>query len=89
MTNGGKRAGAGGKAGSVRPNFHAFVTPKDIQKYMDWVKANYQSDMKLAVWYGDHLFGKAIQPLGNPDGSALTILFDNAFTPSPEGSRTK
>jgi hypothetical protein len=78
-TRGGKRQGAGVKQDSIRPNFFAFVTPEDITDYMDWVKKNYKKDPRLAKWYGDHLFGQAIQPLSNPDGSSLTITFDRSF----------
>ena len=63
MVKGGKRNGAGNKRGSTRPNFFAFVTPKDIKDYMIWVLANYREDKQLALWLGDHLFGKAFQPL--------------------------
>ena len=76
---GGKRQNAGNKKDSTRPNFFAFVSPKDITDYLDWVKANYKRDSRLAQWYGDHLFGRAVQPVeGNMQGN-LTIHFDESF----------
>lgn len=71
--------GAGNKEGSIRPNFTMYTSEDDIKEFMTWVKENYKKSDKLATWYGDHIFGKAIQPLGNPDGSPLTITFDSAF----------
>lgn len=73
MSRGGRRKGAGGKEGQIKPNFFAFVTPEDIKEYMDWVKANYKKDKKLAVWYGDHLFGKPVQPIGNDDDKPFKV----------------
>lgn len=87
MKRGGKRKGAGNKEGSTRPNFYAFVTPKDIKDYMLWVKANFKTNDKLAVWYGDHLFGKAQQPISGPEGGPIEITLikyaNGDTTPSP------
>lgn len=52
---------------------------KDIDTFMEFLLANYMEDSRLMVWMGDHLFGKAPQPLSNPDGSALSIVFDAQF----------
>lgn len=71
--HGGKREGAGVKEGSIRPNFFKFVTPDDVQDYMDWVLDNYKKDNKLATWLGDHLFGKAVQPIGNDGDEPFKI----------------
>lgn len=81
MALGGKRKGAGNKEGSTRPNFFKFVTPDDVTKYMDWVLKNYKKNPKLAMWLGDHIFGKAVQPVAGDDGKGnivpiLAQLFD-------------
>jgi len=70
----------------TRPKFHTFVSPEDVQEFMSWVKENYKTDKKLAVWYGDHLFGKALQPVeGNITGD-LTLSFDESFH-TPEATQ--
>ena len=71
MKNGGKRTGAGNKTGSVRPNFNAYWKPQEIKDYMIWLKANYQSSPDLTKYVGDHLFGKARQPLTGEDGGPI------------------
>ena len=73
---GGKRKNAGNKEGSVRPNFSAFWTQKEILAFMDWVKDNYKTDHRLAVWAGDHLFGKAPQPLTGEEGNPIQVIFE-------------
>ena len=77
-----KGSGVGNKEGSVRPNFFKFVTPKDIEDYMKWVLKNYKKNPKLAMWFGDHLFGKAVQPIGNDGDKPLKLSFDSAFNGS-------
>lgn len=73
MAHGGKRAGAGGKKGSIRPNFNMHWSQEDIAAYMQWVKENYQNDIRLATWVGDHLFGKAPQPISGDEDNPLTV----------------
>ncbi len=77
--HGGKRQGAGAKEGQIRPNFYKLVTPDDVHDYMQWVLKNYKKNPKLAIWLGDHLFGKAVQPIGNDNGQPLIVQFDPAF----------
>lgn len=67
-----------------RPQFWTYTTEVERKDFAAWVKKEYKHDPYLAKWYGDQLFGKAIQPIGNEDGQALLIKFDNAFA-----SRTK
>ena len=75
MTNhGGKREGAGNKEGSVRPNFYKFVDQDEVREFMDWVKKNYKKNPRLAIWYGEHLFGKATQPVSGENGEPLTFV---------------
>ncbi|MHB0977946.1 MAG: hypothetical protein ACYC1K_00860 [Minisyncoccota bacterium] len=75
MTNhGGKRQGAGNKEGSERPNFYKFVEQTEVREFMDWVKKNYKKNPRLAIWYGDHLFGKASLPITGDGGGPLTIV---------------
>lgn len=62
-----------------RPQFYIYVTEIERKEYAKWVKENYKKDPQLAKWYGDQLFGKAVQPLGNDNGQPLVIQFDSAF----------
>lgn len=73
MSNGGKRIGAGNKKGVIRPNFTDYVSGKDIQSFMDWVLKIYKKNPRLAQWFGDHMFGKAMQPITGQDGGPIEI----------------
>lgn len=73
MAKGGKRKGSGNKVGNVRPNFNAYWDSKDVKEYMTWLKANYQKSPDLIKYVGDHLFGKAIQPLTGEGGGPIQI----------------
>ena len=64
---------------TTRPQFYTYVTEIERREYAKWVKENYKKDAQLAKWYGDQMFGKAVQPLGNDNGQPLIIQFDNAF----------
>jgi hypothetical protein len=61
-------------------SIHDFAKEKDAREFLNYVKKNYKKSDKLATWYGDHLFGKAPQPLTGADGGALIISFDNTFS---------
>ena len=81
MARGGKREGAGAKLGSVRPKITDYWTQDDIADYFTHLKKNYKKSDRLAVFVGEHIMGKAIQPLGNDDTGVLNVQFVNAFTP--------
>lgn len=71
---------AGRKEGSVNlPKFQDYFTQKEIVEFMIDLKERSKSSDKIAVFVAEHLFGKAMQPIGNPDGSPLSITFDSAF----------
>ena len=44
-----------------RPQFHEYTTEEERRDYVKWVKKQYKLDPQLAKWYGDQLFGKALQ----------------------------
>ena len=67
------------KGATNRPQFYTYTTEIERKEYVKWVKENYKKDANLAKWYGDQLFGKAVQPLGNDNGQPLVITFDNAL----------
>ena len=74
---------------TTRPQFHTYTNEIDRKAFVVWVQKNYKKNPKLATWYGDQLFGKAVQPLGNDEGKPLIVSFDNAFTQQPKGSSPK
>jgi hypothetical protein len=80
MAKGGARPGAGRPLGSKNKySIHDFFTKKDVEEFIEFLKANYMEDPKLMVWLGEHLFGKAVQPLANDNGQPLMIAFDPHF----------
>jgi hypothetical protein len=78
-THGGKREGSGGKLGQVRPKLTDYWSQDDIEEYFYWLKENYKKDTGLAKFVGEHIMGKAVQPIGNDDGKPLIVQFDSAF----------
>lgn len=76
--------GAGNKEGSMRPKISSYWTEEDIEEYFQHLKENYKKSDILTKFVGDHLMGKAVQPIGNDDGKALLVKFDNAFIPAPK-----
>lgn len=78
MAVGGKRPGAGRKPGKT-VRLLDLLSSKDIEAFKKYLLANYTKDNRLAVWMGDHIFGKAPQSLTGPDGGALRIEFDSSF----------
>lgn len=72
-TRGGKRLGAGNKAGSIRPQLTDYWTKEDIADYFQHLKDNYKKSDRLAVFVGDHILGKAVQPIGNDGDQPFMI----------------
>ena len=72
-----------------RPQFHTYTTEIERKEFALWVKKNYKKDSNLAKWYGDQLFGKAVQPIGNDDDKPFVISFDDAFTRKTKRNSTK
>lgn len=67
---------------TTRPQFHTYTDENDRKEYVEWVRKNYQKDPILAKWYGDQMFGKAIQPVGNgPDNKEFPIPIFNVVQP--------
>jgi hypothetical protein len=70
MARGGARPGAGRKPGlSIRD----LVSEADKKQFIEFILENYMADMRLAVWFGDHLFGKAPQAITGPDGGPVQV----------------
>lgn len=73
---------SGNKNGNIHIKLTNHLDDKDIKEFVSWIKKNYKKNPKLATWYGDHIFGKAPQPLTGADGGPLTIVFDSSFDES-------
>ena len=58
---------------TTRPQFHTYTDENDRREFVRWVRENYQKDPQLARWYGDQLFGKAPQPIGNDGDQPFKI----------------
>lgn len=72
--NGGKRPGAGRPKGSKTvPQFRDYVSDKERKKFVEFVLDQYMGDIRLALWLGDQLFGKAPQPLTGKDGGPIQV----------------
>lgn len=85
MAKGGKRKGAGRKWGSRdRPTIFDFWSDGDIEEYFEFLKDNYKEDMRLMQWVGDHILGKAPQPVDADVTGTVEIKFDNAFASTSE-----
>lgn len=66
---GGARPGAGRPKGSTnRPSISKFFTPKELEDFITKLKADAQTDPKIALWFADQLFGKARQNIGLDGG---------------------
>ena len=61
------------KGSTTTPQFKNYVTDKQRLAFVAWVEKNYKKNPKLATWYGDQMFGRAVQPLGNDNGEPLKI----------------
>lgn len=72
MAKGGARPGAGRKAGPTAKPFRDYVSEEDKAQFVEFMLANYMGDMRLAVWVGDQLMGKAPQTIDHTTlGEAL------------------
>jgi hypothetical protein len=67
------------KGTTTVPQFRSYVCEADRKKFVEFVLSTYMGDMRLAVWLGDQLFGKAPQPLSNDHTGSLIIRFDKSF----------
>jgi len=61
------------KGSTTRPQFYTYTTEIERKEFAKWVKKNYKTDSNLAKWYGDQMFGKAVQPIGNDGDKAFKI----------------
>jgi hypothetical protein len=67
------------KDGVNLPKFESYFTVAEAKEFVDFLKKRARKSDKIATFVAEHMWGKAFQPVGNPDGSPLTITFDSAF----------
>lgn len=72
MARGGARPGAGRKKGKALKITEHF-TPAEIKEFIEFVKDAYKEDMRVLVWLGDHIYGKAPQPVTGEDGGPIKM----------------
>lgn len=68
MGYGGKREGAGRKKGSKTLTLKDLIKQEDVERFVEFLLANYMEDSRLMIWMGDHLFGKAPQAVDVTSG---------------------
>lgn len=80
MAKGGYRPGSGRKPGRADlPKIHSYFTPKELEDFINNLKARAETSDKIAVFLAEQVWGKAPQPIGTSDGKPLLVAFDNAF----------
>jgi len=69
MARGGKRQGAGRPKGSGnKRHILDYWEIEDIHEFFQNLKKRYKKSDRLAVWIGDQISGKAVQPIaGDPE----------------------
>jgi hypothetical protein len=77
------------KGSTVRPQLRDYLTQAQITRLTN--KAYEMADEGNEVMLKfvlEHVYGKAVQPLGNDEGKALLVKFDNVFNePSSPSKR--
>lgn len=58
---------------TTRPQFYTYITEIERVAFVKWVVKNYKKDPQLAKWYGDQMFGKAVQPIGNDEDKPFQV----------------
>lgn len=60
---GGARPGAGRPKGSGMKPFRDYVSDEEKKKFVEFILDQYMGDMRLALWFGNQLFGQAPQSI--------------------------
>ncbi len=91
MAKGGKQPGAGRPKGSKNktPRLRDYLDEKDVKTFIEFLLSNYMEDSRLTVWMGDHLFGKAPQPITGEDGGAIKVEVNEIIVKRYGESKTR
>lgn len=72
---GGRQPGSGRPKGSTtRPRLIDYYTKKELDEFMEGLKESAKTDNKIKIFVGEHLMGKAIQPIAGDVDNPLTIV---------------
>lgn len=75
MKNGGKRPGAGGiELNGWSKKFADYFTPEEVWEFVADIKERAKKDPRIAIWVGEHIFGKAVQPIEGTGENGEIIL---------------
>ncbi len=55
------------------PQFRDYISEDERKKFVEFVLDQYMGDIRLALWLGEQVFGKAPQPLTGPEGGPIQI----------------
>ena len=72
---GGKRANAGRKKGDYVPlvDFRSYWTDEEKESFFEYLKKRARKSDKIAIFVGEHLLGKAPQPVTGEQGGPVEI----------------
>jgi len=88
MARGGKRIGSGRKEGSINvPKLTAYFTQEEVRQFVEDLKERAKKSDRIAVFVGEHLFGKPAQQVGF-DEQTIQLIFDNAFASVSTSNRS-
>ena len=69
-----KKGKAGRPKGAyTRPKFHDFFTTEEIKAIVEDLKVKAKTDSRVALFVAEHIFGKAVQPLGNDEDKPFQV----------------
>ena len=71
------------KGSTNNPKLRDQLTPKQVTSLVNKaIEKAQEGDSIMLKFILEQIYGKALQPIGNDEGKALLIKFDNAFTSS-------
>lgn len=73
MAHGGIRKGSGRKVGSIPLALKDYFTADETKAFVEDLKERAKKSDKIAVFVGEHLFGKAPQPISNADDKPFLV----------------
>jgi len=76
MAKGGKREGAGNvsQLNGWSRKFGDYFTPEEVIAFVADMKERAKTNERIAVWVGEHIFGKAPQPItGTGDDGEIVL----------------
>lgn len=83
------------KGTTTVPRFADFVGEDEKKKFVEFILDQYMGDMRLALWFGDQLFGRAPQSIDHTTlgeklptpilgAATMDVSKDDGPTPNPQ-----